>query len=647
MKSVLNILHLEDDPNDVEIIQSLLQAEGFPCNVKAVQTRNEFIVEISKGGYDLILADYALPSFDGMAALKLAREKCPNVPFILLSGSLGEELAIESLKSGATDYVLKQRIRRLVPAVQRALSEADERKRRKKAEEAHQESESKYRTLFSESMDVVFMCTLEGRFTDINPAGLRLFGYSQEEIMQVDIARDLYVNPNERKTFQQNISRDGFVKDYQVILKRKNGERINALETATAVRNDKGEIIAYRGIIKDMTEQKKLERQLFNIQKLESIGLLAGGIAHDFNNLLTAISGYADLLSIKVKGDEGLLQDVMGIQKASQRATNLTRQLLTFSRQQIIEPKVININDLISDLNKMLHRLIGEDILLETNLFDKIGYIKADPGQIEQILINLVVNAVDAIRAIREKVSEKRITIDTKNVTIDEFYTAQHPESREGNYVLLTVSDTGEGIKKEIMDKIFDPFFSTKPKGEGTGLGLATVYGIVKQNGGFINLYSEPDNGTIFKIYWPICDDEELQGFERDKAATILHGNETILFVEDDEGVRSFGFDAMESLGYKVIEASNGSEALKIIEDASTKIDLVITDVIMPRMGGKELSDKISQMKPEIKVLFSSGYTNSQIAKSGILEKGIHFIIKPYSVSELSQKIREVLDGKS
>lgn len=514
-----------------------------------------------------------------------------------------------------------------------------------------QETRRMSSTLLSNLPGMAYRCRLDEHWTMeyVSEGCEELTGYAPEGLVaNRDLAYEDLIHPEDREQVRMGIEEalecgEPFRIEYRLLTRA--GEEKWVWEQGRAVEVPGSKETMLEGLIIDVSREHDLERQVSRAQRLESVGQLAGGVAHDFNNILTAISGYADLLSMKIRDDDRLLQDVMGIQKAAQRASNLTRQLLAFSRQQIIEPKVIDINELITDLNKMLYRLIGEDIQLETNLAEEIGRIKADPGQIEQILINLIVNAADAIKPIRHLASEKKITIDTQNVIVDKLYTAQHPESKEGNYVLLTVGDNGTGIKKEIMDKIFDPFFTTKPKGEGTGLGLATVYGIVKQNGGFINLYSEPDTGTIFRIYWPVCSDSTLHQYERNKATTIMRGTETILFVEDDQGVRDFGMGAMESLGYKVIMASNGLEALEIIKSKSKKIDLVISDVIMPQMGGKELSDKITKINPDISVLFSSGYTNSQIEQSGILEKGINFILKPYSVSELSQKIREVLDS--
>jgi len=519
-------------------------------------------------------------------------------------------------------------------------------KEREQAEEELRQSEEKFRTLFEESNDAIYISTVDAKFIDINQAGVELFGYPKEELLETKIFKDLISNPLQYNKFEDTIQKQGYAKDFEITLNRKDGKKITVLDTATAVRDDEGKITAYRGIIRDITEKKNLEQQLFNIQRLESIGFLAGGIAHDFNNIITAISGYSELLLMKISGDNPLRQDIVGIQKAGQRAANLTRQLLAFSRQQIIEPKVFDINSLITDLNKMLHRLIGEDIQLETNLVEEISPIKADPGQVEQILINLIVNSMDAINQAQQVSSDKKITIETKSVVIDKLYASQHTDSKEGPYVLITVSDNGVGIKRDTINKIFDPFFTTKPKDEGTGLGLSTVYGIVKQNGGMVNVYSEPDIGTVIKIYWPTCDDEDLQEFDGEKKLKIVGGTETILFVEDDEAVRNSASVAMESLGYTVIKASDGLEALEIIRNNHSQISLLISDVVMPNMGGKELSVKINKIRPDIKIIFASGYAGSQIANKGILEEGINFILKPYSILKLSQKIRDALDSK-
>jgi len=404
------------------------------------------------------------------------------------------------------------------------------------------------------------------------------------------------------------------------------------------------ELHAIWGIQMDITDQRRLEEQLRQSQKLEAIGTLAGGIAHDFNNLLTVINGHAEMSMFALEGDHPSHKDIISILSAGKRAKTLTSQLLAFSRKQIYAPKIIEINQAISSLDKMLRRLIGEDITIETNLRKGIPLIKADPGQIEQILMNLVVNARDAINEKGNVTENKKILIETGQTLIDEAFVASHTGSKTGLHVSLTVSDTGVGMEEEIRDKIFEPFFTTKEKGLGTGLGMSTVYGIVKQNGGSIYAYSEAGLGTRVKIYWPATEEKKLPDETQVLTRAALLGQESILVVEDDESVRNFVGTALKNLGYIVQEAINGKKALDVLRQNGSKIELIITDLIMPEMNGKELAIEVGKILPEIRVLFTSGYTEDHIVNSGSLDRGIDFLQKPYSIQTLAKKVREILD---
>ena len=509
------------------------------------------------------------------------------------------------------------------------------------------QSEERYRTLFEKSSDVVFISSPDGKFIDINPAGVELFGFeSKEDILHVNIAKDLYVNPEDREKFRGLIDRQGQIKDFEVKLHSKGGAEIIALESTTVLREKNGEILAYQGIIRDITKKRKMEQQLFQSQKMESIGLLAGGIAHDFNNILTALRGYSDMALMKTSADAPDQGELNGIRRGLERAENLTRQLLAFSRKQIIETKVIKINEVILNLEKMLRRLIGEDINLKTVLSDQIDQIKADPGQIEQILVNLVINARDAINQKNGQTMDRKITVETRQVYLDFSYVVNHPEVMVGDYLQISVSDTGAGMTDHVIDKIFEPFYTTKEHGKGTGLGLSTVYGIVKQNHGNIYVYSEVNKGTTIKIYWPTTDLEIISDYCDEADEELNSGEETILFVEDDFEVRNFMGEALKSLKYNIVEASNGVEALDLIKQRhDLKIDLLITDVIMPEMGGKELAEEIVKIVPGIKILFTSGYTDNHIVRSGRLDNGINFLQKPFTIKDISKKIRNIVEN--
>jgi PAS domain S-box-containing protein len=406
------------------------------------------------------------------------------------------------------------------------------------------------------------------------------------------------------------------------------------------------ELHAIWGIQTDITNQRKLEKQLRQSQKLEAIGTLAGGIAHDFNNLLTVINGHAEMSMMNLDVDHSSHKDIKAILKAGKRARDLTSQLLAFSRKQIYEPRIIEINRAISSLDKMLGRLIGEDINIETNLRPNIPLIKADPGQIEQILINLIINARDAINEKTDKVAEKKIIVETNQMYLDESFVMKHTGSTMGSHVVLTVSDTGIGMDTETLGKIFEPFFTTKQKGLGTGLGMSTVYGIVKQNKGSIYAFSELDLGTKIQVYWPASIESRASEETQILPKAALIGKESILVVEDDEGVRCFVSTALKDLGYTIYEAANGKKALELIKSKKLVIDLIITDLIMPEMNGKELAEEIDKILPGTLILFSSGYTEDHIVKSGSLETGINFLQKPYTLQALALKVREVLESK-
>jgi signal transduction histidine kinase len=387
-------------------------------------------------------------------------------------------------------------------------------------------------------------------------------------------------------------------------------------------------------------EHQRLEAQYHQAQKMEAVGRLARGVAHDFNNLLTAIMGYAGLTLQTLPPDDPVRSDIEGIQKTAERATNLTRQLLAFARKQIIHPTVLNLNDLILNVDKMLRRLIGEDIELVTLPAPELGQVKADPGQLEQVLLNLAVNARDAMP------KGGKLTIETANVTLDEDYTSQHAEVTAGEYVMLSVSDTGMGMTEEVKTHLFEPFFTTKEKDKGTGLGLATCFGIVKQSGGHIEVYSEVDQGTTFKVYLPRLEETVSPVPVQAKSDDLPWGTETVLLVEDESSVRELASRLLRQQGYKVLEAANGDEALRVVQEyAEAEIDLLLTDMVMPQLGGRELADRLKAMWPGVKVLFISGYTDDAVVHHGVLEPGIAFLPKPFSSRILVRKVREVLDG--
>jgi signal transduction histidine kinase len=516
MKKPLNILHLEDEATDAALIKEVLEADGVPCVIEQVSDREAFASALERREYDLILSDYALPAFDGMTALEMARQKVPEVPFILVSGTLGEDLAVESLKNGATDYVIKGRFPRLAPAVRRAMRDAH-----------------------------------------------------------------------------------------------------------------------------DRAERKRLEEQFVQSQKMEVLGQLAGGIAHDFNNILGVIMGYSDLMVCTLNPDDPMHEQAREIRSAAEHAAGLTRQLLIFSRKQKVELVVLDIAQVVAEMEKMLRKLIGENIDLEISPGESTWLIKADRGHVGQVLMNMAVNARDAMP------HGGRLRIEIHDVTLNEGEARAHRDAVVGDYVVITVSDTGTGMTPEVQARMFEPFFTTKERGKGTGLGLATCHTIVRQAGGHIDVSSRLGEGTAFKIYFPRVDQALEIGRKADNGEALPRGTETILFVEDQPAVLDLGCSVLESHGYRVLRAANGLEGLQAVErHQGEPVRLVMTDVVMPEMGGKVMVEWLKATNPELRVLFTSGYTDDAIEHYGVLEPGVPFLSKPYSLSGLLQKVREVLDGE-
>ncbi len=406
-------------------------------------------------------------------------------------------------------------------------------------------------------------------------------------------------------------------------------------------------VVVSRRIKKHNEEKRGLTERLNQAQKMEAIGTLAGGVAHDFNNLLTVINGYSEMALMQLKENERLYGQISAIKEAGKKAASLTSQLLAFSRKQIYKSEVLNINELVRSMEKMLRRLVGEDISIEVVLRENLPLIKGDKSQLDQILINLVVNARDAVREVKTPNHQKKITIETGQIILKEPYLATHPDSTPGLKVFFSVSDNGIGMDKETQKRIFEPFYTTKEKGKGTGLGLSTVYGIVKQNNGSIYVYSEPGKGTTIKIYWPACEETALQDRKAKKEIASYAGSETILLLEDDKDIIDFAATALSNMGYKVCKAGNGRQALELIESGECKFDLIITDLIMPELNGKDFVEKVKTMVDGVKVIFVSGYTDNHIVHNGMLEEGINFIHKPYSIMELAKTIRRVLNEES
>jgi signal transduction histidine kinase len=513
--SALRVLIVEDSPADAELMLRALRAGGFAPLHERVDTAADMRAALERQPWDVVLSDYVMPGFDALAALALLKERSPGVPFIVVSGSVGEDTAVAAMKAGATDYLMKDRLQRLAPAVTRVLAES--------------------------------------------------------------------------------------------------------------------------GVER---ERRRLEDQLLQSQKMEAVGQLAAGVAHDFNNVLTAVLGSSELLLLDTPVGSTTREEIEIIRDAATRAQDLIRQLLAFSARQVLQPVVLDLNALVDNVHKMLRRLIGEDITLAATLAPELGRVRADPGQLEQVLVNLAVNARDAMPA------GGRLALTTANVDVE----PPPPGAGAGGpvppgrYVVLQVTDTGSGMDAITQARIFEPFFTTKPRGRGTGLGLATVYGIVRQSGGHVAVESAPGAGTTFRMYLPRVD-ALLAAATASQRPAAAAGSGTILLVEDERLVRVLARKVLEQAGYRVLVAEGGAQALELARGHSGVIDLLLTDVVMPEMSGREVVRRLLQERPAVRVLYMSGYSDEAVAQHGVLDAGTSFIAKPFTPTTLATKVREVLEA--
>ncbi len=642
MKSPLHILHLEDDPGDAALVQSTLEAGGIACATTCVQNRDDFMAALERGGIDLILSDFSLPAFDGLSAVEIVRARWPALPVILVSGSLGEERAIDSLQRGATDYVLKERLARLVPAVRRAIQEVKVRSESQRTKETLRETEQRLQIVFNESPMGMALVGVDGCPVLTNAALQHMLGYTGEELGRMRFTD--FTHPDDcaadQELYQQLIlgARKGYQMEKRYL--RKDGRVILARLLVNAVRGTAGQADFAIGMVEDITERRQIEAQFIEAQKMEVVGQLASGVAHDFNNILSVIIGYSDLLAAELDPENPLKKDVEEIRNAANRAAGLTRQLLVFSRKQTVQPVVLDLNVVVNDLDKMLRRLLDEHIELAVVLGKNTGRIKADPGYVGQVLLNLVVNARDAMP------TGGQLTITTDNATLAGDHARTPGGTIPGNWVMLSVSDTGTGMTDEVKARIFEAFFTTKPKGKGTGLGLATCQTIVQQSGGQIEVDSEVGKGTTFKVYFPRVGQPLGGDTSFIQAGPWPRGTETLLVVEDDASVRHLASQVLKAQGYEVLSAANGQEALRVVHDhTGSPIRLVLTDVVMPLMSGKVMAEWLKATYPDLKILFTSGYLGDANAQHGMLDAGVEFLAKPYTPAILARKVRGLLDA--
>ncbi|MCX6618693.1 MAG: PAS domain S-box protein [Acidobacteria bacterium] len=766
----LRVLFIEDRQEDVELSVHGLRRAGFDVCFDVTQNAEEFAACLDRSAYDVVLADYSLPGWAGMEGLEILQKRGLDIPFILVTGIAGEETAVDCIKRGAADYILKDRLVRLPVAVHRALEEKQRRAEQARTHHALRESEERFRHLFEEAPVAYHEIDRQGIMRRVNRAECELLGYARDEILGRPVWA--FVAPEQRDLVRETVLRKMLGPYLPVVFERewmrRDGSRLTVEIHENLILDAQGEITAIRAAvldvtvreqaeqalrnneqflssvfasiqdglsvldaefnivrvnpamehwfahalplvgkkcwqayhgrsapcescparrtletgtaayevkqrlqagsqavrwqevhsfplldpgtgrssgvieyIRDITEHRRLEEQFRQAQKREAVGRLAGGIAHDFNNLLMIIRGYSDLLLEELKPADSRRRALEEIRKAGERAAALTRQLLAFSRKQVLQPQILDLNAVVSNINTMLRRLIGEDIELTMLPGAALDRVQADPGQVEQVIMNLAVNARDAMP------HGGKLTIETANVNLDEDYARRDGSAAPGPYVRLSVSDTGCGMDAETRAHVFEPFFTTKERDKGTGLGLATVYGIVKQSGGYIWVYSEVGQGTVFKIYLPRAPGSAEVRQQEEVQQTLPGGVETILVAEDDPAVRALVCGALASRGYTVQEARDGREALAAARGYKGPIHLLLTDVVLPHMSGRRLAERLLAERPESRLLYMSGYTDDAVVSHGVSAGKAPFLQKPFSASALSRKVREVLDQPS
>ena len=763
-RRALRVLIVEDDAAAAELAVSVLERAGYRLAFETIGSATDFEERLAHSDYDAILCAHNLGTWTGMEALEILKRSGKDIPFLALTGFLGDEAADEYFKRGATEYLLEDRLEQLPVALSRALRDKTHREEaarlqeqiacakrdweltfdsvpdpimvvneecgiqranralaelvgmkfsqiigkhcyevlhrldkpredcphhcflktgtegrgdleepwlgkifdlttsplrdssgalkgsvnvlrditaRQRAEEALRASEAQFRRFIENLPLGVYRSTPDGRVLMANPALLRMLGYdSWQELAFRNVEGEGFEAGYPRSAFREQIEREGEARGLEAAWKRRDGSVIFVRESARAFRADDGRVLYYDGIVEDVTERRRLEEQLRQAQKMEAVGRLASGVAHDFNNLLTIIMGYSDLLLERVSLPDGMRSPVKEIEKAADQAASLTRQLLAFTRKQVLQPHIVDLNSLLTNVDKMLRRMIGKNIELVTHLPSGLGRVNADPGQIEQVITNLAVHARDAMP------QGGQLTLEAANVELDSSYASSQESVLPGHYVMIAVSDTGIGMDAETRARILQPFFPAKQRGEGMGLGLATLYGIVRQSEGHIWVYSEPGKGTTFKVYLPRIDQAvEVIAPTQVPVDELSRGSETILLAEDEEAVCSLVRGVLESRGYDVLETKGANDALEIGERHKKHIHLLLTDVVMPQMSGRELAEHLAPLHPETKVLYMSGYADHAVVQHGLLDPGTVFLQKPFTPDALTLKVREVLDG--
>jgi two-component system, cell cycle sensor histidine kinase and response regulator CckA len=649
---MIHVLLVEDNPGDARLVKEILgHDERNAFRVKHVSTLEEAMSFLAPGAANqVILLDLGLPDESGLRTLQRIIPVAQEASIVVITGLQDEELGIAAIREGAHDYLIKGQVdggqlRRILRyAVERHKMQSDlqaEIDRRARVQQALELSEERYRLLLETAPTGIVITNESGMVVQANAEALRIFGYVRRELIGQTI--DMLLPERLGHAHEEQLS--GYLKEphvrpiglgLELFARRKDGTEFPAEISLGQLATEEGTLVS--ATVVDITARKRMEEQLRIAQRMEAIGNLAGGVAHDFNNLLAVILGCSDVVLDTLAPEHPAAKKVEMIRKAGASAADLTRQLLAFSRQQMLQPRVLDLKVIVERTEVLLGRLLGENIALTISLEASLGCVKADPGQVEQVLLNLAVNSRDAMP------QGGCLKIEAHNCELDDSYRDEQEAVIPGRYVMLAVEDTGCGMDRETQSRIFDPFFTTKEIGKGTGLGLATVYGIVKQSGGYIRVDSEPGKGSKFKVYLPRVEEAAEPSTREEPEATVLRGCETILLAEDSASLREVAVQYLESLGYTVLEAPSGREALERAKDFQGPIHLLLTDVVMPEMSGPELAVQLAGLRPGIKVILTSGYTDDAISRQGALDPAAVFIQKPYRPKALVRKIREVLD---
>jgi PAS domain S-box-containing protein len=634
----LRVLVLEDRPDDAELIVEALSRAGFEPRWIRVEHERDYRLALDDD-WDIILSDFNLPNFDALRAIQILNERRSKVPLIVVSGSIGEEVAVDLLRQGAADYLLKDRLGRLPEAVRRALEDRRLRERERTHQHALAATEERMRFALEAAGVGVWEADLATGTVQWSRLLEQLHGLAPGGFAgRFDAFLEL-IHADDRAVVGAEIERATRDRDQSRILYRciwADGGVHWLRGIGRTIYDPAGRPLRAAGVGLDITERQNLEERYRQSQRMESIALLAGGIAHDFNNLLTAILGFTEVAAEQLEEASPIRPAVDQIRQAAHRAESLTRQLLAYSRQQILEPRVLDLREVVLSFEPMLRRLIGEHIDVVVHATPPIGNVKADRGQIEQVILNLAVNARDAMPA------GGTLSIELSETVFDEEYSGRHAGAAPGRTILLAVSDTGSGMDAATVARVFEPFFTTKEQGHGTGLGLATVYGIVKQSGGHIWAYSEPGVGTTLKVYLPCVDAAADVPAVVAATSGALTGHETVLVVEDEEALRDLIQLVLERLGYRVLVAATPAAAFKAAE-AQPDLHLLLTDIVLPKMNGREIAERLRQARPALRVLFMSGYADNAAAVAGRLPDRAPFLQKPFTPNQLATKVRAAL----